>query len=285
MCAHVVAAAVLAVLVTGCGTSTDDASDTAADTSQLGHVHGLGTNPTDGALFVATHFGVFRVDESGQAHRVADRFQDTMAFTVVGADHFLASGHPDLSADLPTHLGLIESTDAAESWSIRSLGGEADFHALDVTGDRIFGFDSLTGRLLTTTDPAAGWATLGRGNIVDLAADPADPNHVLVTSPEGTLASFSTDGETTGPTAPGAVEGPPVVLIDWPEPDLLVGVTADGHVHRSRDQGGSWTAVTAVPGMPQALDVTAKAWHLATDAGVYESIDEGRSWQLVVRSH
>lgn len=280
MRAHVVTAAVLALLVTGCGTSAED--DAGADGSQLGHVHGLGTNPADGALFVATHFGVFRVDESGKAHRVADRFQDTMAFTVVGPDHFLASGHPDLSEDLPTHLGLIESTDAAESWSIRALGGEADFHALDVTGDRIFAFDSMTGRLLTTTDPGAGWATLGRGNIVDLAADPADPTRVLVTSPEGTVASFSTDGETRGP---GTGEAPQVVLIDWPEPDLLVGVTADGRVHRSRDQGVSWTAVTGVQGMPQALDVTQKAWHLATDAGVYESVDEGRSWQLVVRSH
>ncbi|MDQ3275042.1 MAG: exo-alpha-sialidase, partial [Actinomycetota bacterium] len=58
------------------------------------HVHGLGINPKDGALFVATHTGVFRIPESGQAVRIADRWQDTMGFTVVGPDHFLASGHP-----------------------------------------------------------------------------------------------------------------------------------------------------------------------------------------------
>jgi hypothetical protein len=49
----------------------------------------------------------------GKPERVADRWQDTMGFAVVGPDHFLASGHPDLREDLPAHLGLIESTDSA----------------------------------------------------------------------------------------------------------------------------------------------------------------------------
>lgn len=59
----------------------------------LGHVHGLGVDPQDGDLYLASHFGVFRVVD-GEPERVADRWQDTMGFAVVGSGHFLASGHP-----------------------------------------------------------------------------------------------------------------------------------------------------------------------------------------------
>lgn len=44
----------------------------------LGHVHGLGVTPEDGDLYVASHFGVFRIVD-GELERVADRWQDTMA--------------------------------------------------------------------------------------------------------------------------------------------------------------------------------------------------------------
>src|SRR5687768_7968640 len=41
------------------------------------HVHGLGINPADGALFIATHTGMYRVEEGEQkAHRVGKRYQD-----------------------------------------------------------------------------------------------------------------------------------------------------------------------------------------------------------------
>src|SRR5687768_6438573 len=56
------------------------------------HVHGLGINPSDGSLFIATHTGLFRVAaDSRKAVRVGDRFQDTMGFSVAGPDRFLGS--------------------------------------------------------------------------------------------------------------------------------------------------------------------------------------------------
>ncbi|MGH2838494.1 MAG: F510_1955 family glycosylhydrolase, partial [Thermoleophilaceae bacterium] len=59
------------------------------------HVHGLGVNPADGALFIATHTGLYRApDGELAAERVGDRYQDTMGFTVTGPDSFLGSGHP-----------------------------------------------------------------------------------------------------------------------------------------------------------------------------------------------
>ena len=60
-------------------------------------MHGLGIDPADGALFIATHTGLYRVAPgSDKARRVGSGFRDTMGFTVVGPNRFLQSGHPDL---------------------------------------------------------------------------------------------------------------------------------------------------------------------------------------------
>jgi hypothetical protein len=88
---------VVVVVLAGCG-DADEPSQHTPEVSDPGpiHVHGLGINPADGALFVATHTGLFRAGPGERsAKRVVDRFQDTMGFTVTGPDRFLGSGHPD----------------------------------------------------------------------------------------------------------------------------------------------------------------------------------------------
>src|SRR5215212_8097797 len=48
------------------------------------HVHALGVNPRDDALFLASHTGLYRIGRGEtSARRVSDRYQDTMGFTVV----------------------------------------------------------------------------------------------------------------------------------------------------------------------------------------------------------
>jgi hypothetical protein len=106
----------LVALVGRSSDSNDGAGGVAADGEAPGvsHVHGLGVDPGDGTLFAATHYGTFRILREGAAERVGDSLQDTMGFTVVGPNHFLGSGHPDvegLQAGQPGLLGLIESTD------------------------------------------------------------------------------------------------------------------------------------------------------------------------------
>jgi hypothetical protein len=133
------------VVLAACGAQSDESAEPTAGVEDPGpvHVHGLGVNPADGALFVATHTGLFRAAPGGRrARRVADRYQDTMGFTVTGPDRFLGSGHPDGRDGLPPFLGLIQSTDAGRSWSPVSLLGERDFHVLEATGERIYGYGS-----------------------------------------------------------------------------------------------------------------------------------------------
>ena len=270
------AAGVLLVSTSCGGDGTTSQGADAADVSALAHVHGLGVDPGDGSLYAATHLGVFQVGDGGELDRVADRWQDTMAFTVIGPRHFLGSGHPDLSEDLPTHLGLIESVDAAESWSILSLGGEADFHALDVSGSRTYGYDAMTGRIMTSTDRKA-WSTMASAPVVDLAADPADSERIVTSAPDGVLRFW-----TLGSPAPAVLQDAPrVMLLDWPAEDVLVGVATSGDVYRSDDSGASWIQSGTVPGKPEAFDATEEEWHVATDRGIHRSDDDGRTWSMV----
>ena len=260
----------------GCSNSPANGGPDATPTSapaMFGHVHGLGVNPSDNRLYVASHLGVFRQTSSG-FERIADRYQDTMAFTVIGDDTFLASGHPDLrETDKPGHLGLIKSTDAGNSWKALSLEGKSDFHALEPAGDRLYGYDSNDGTLKVTQDQQ-DWARVQRlRGLVDLAVNPTDLGDLLVTTNTGLLRRMNEDF-----AIPPVPDAPPLVLIDWPHASLLVGASPDGSVFRSRDKGGTWQEVGQVEGTPEALDVLPGAWHLATDRGILKSSDEGRNW-------
>lgn len=258
------------------GTETQpEAAPTGPAISQFGHVHGLGINPADDAAYIATHLGVYRIDD-GTTTPIADRYQDTMAFTIIGPNQFLASGHPDPREDLPPHLGLIESTDAATSWRSLSLLGEADFHALEAAGDLVYGYNSLTGTLMTTTDRTT-WQPAAEIEIVDLGVETSEPTTVLATTPEAQLLR-SDDGGHTFETLSTA---PELVLIDWASTGELVGLGPDGAVHVSTDSAATWESATQVPGPPQAIDITARRWHVATTSGLYVSTDSGDSWQSV----
>lgn len=274
------ATVVALIALAGCGNDDDPAPPSAPDAAEetaLGHVHGLGTDPGDGTLYVASHFGVFRVSDDGTRERVADRWQDTMGFAVVGPGHFLGSGHPDMREDLPSSLGLIESTDGAETWEAVSLLGKADFHAIEPVGDRIYAYDSVTGSLVITTN-RIDWVTIATLPVYDLAADPTAPDTVYATTNRGMLVA-STDGN-----EPVAVKGaPPLTGIDWQPNGPLVGVGPDGTVRVTDDPGtGTWRKAGNLDGPAEAVDAVEGSWHAATDSGVYESTDDGQTWRLVV---
>lgn len=243
----------------------------------LGHVHGLGVDPGDGSLYVASHVGVFRVSDDGTSERVADRWQDTMGFAVVGPGHFLGSGHPDLEEEeLPSSLGLIESTDAAQTWEPVSLLGDADLHAIEAVGDRIYAYDSTAGALIVT-DNRQDWTTITQQPLYDLAAEPKTSDVVYATTDRGVLVA-SANGSVPQPVP----EAPVLTAIDWQPDGPLVGIAPDGAVMSTPD-GVDWKTVGEVDGPAEALDVVEGSWHAATSTGVYESTDDGKTWKIVVR--
>ena len=272
--------ALTAMTVAGCA-SDDLTVDTdgpqemaAADARAVGHVHGIGVDPGDGTLYLASHYGVFRVADR-TPERVADRWQDTMGFAVIGPGHFLGSGHPDLREDLPSSLGLIESTDAAQTWETVALLGDADFHAIEPAGETIYAYDSHTGSLVVTADRQT-WETIDREPLFDLAVNPNDPDTVFATTGEGVLVR-STDQAQLKP-----VKGAPRLTgIDWEPDGPLVGVTRNGTVMVSPTATAGWKEVGELDGQVEALDAAPGRWHAATHSGVYESTDGGTTWDRV----
>lgn len=263
----------LAVVLAGCGGGGNALDEAAAETGPE-HVHGLGINPADGSLYVATHTGMFRMERgSDEEARVGDRLQDTMGFAVVGPDRFVGSGHPDLRDDLPPLLGLIRSSDSGRSWEPVSLLGEADFHALLADGDQVTGYDATGNRVMVSRDGGATWqSTPAPAPIADIAAAPGAPGRLVATSGVGILASKDS-GRTW------RVLGGDAVLLSWPARDTLYGFTAYGDVRLSRDGGRTWTDRGTLPGEVAAVtedgDRLIAALH---DGGFTSSVDGGRTW-------
>lgn len=252
----------------------------AADAGPV-HVHGLGIDPADKALFIATHTGLFRVGErDSKAVRVGDSYQDTMGFTVVGENRFLGSGHPDLRTDLPPLLGLLESTDSGRNWDSISLLGEADFHVLRSAGERVYGYDASNDRLLVSGDAGRTWEEVERpAPLLDLAADPNDSRHLVAAgvSDLGQGLYESRDGGRSWERV-----GDPVGLLAWPAPERLYLVDGGGSVGVSADTGSTFERRGSIGGQAAAfLGVDADELFVALhDGTIKHSTDGGATWTV-----
>ena len=284
--------ALLLALLAGCGGDDEasedaqapDAGPTFEDPGPI-HVHGLGVNPKDGALFVATHTGLFRAPKGDRtAERVADRYQDTMGFTVVGPDRFLGSGHPDAREKLPPFLGLIRSANAGKSWQEISLMGKSDFHVLEASGSRVYGFGSnyetREPEFLVSDDGGESWDKRSPpGGVISLAISPDDPKRV-VAAIEG------------GPAPDGLYESTdagrgwqPVTdmtgLLAWTDSGSLFLVDTQGTVSKSDDAGASWEEAGEIDGQPAAFEAAGDDLYAALhDGAIKQSGDGGRTWSV-----
>jgi hypothetical protein len=280
-CGVLVCAALAALAIAACG---DDESgggggSAGAQGSSAGqgpvHVHGLGINPKDGSLIIATHTGLFRsAPGASKARRVGKSTQDTMGFTVAGADDFLGSGHPGEFENAVNPLGLIRSSDGGRSWETVSLSGEADFHVLRWADGTVYGVDSGSGRLMVSDDRGESWEERSPpAPLLDLTADPRDSKHLLA-SGQGGLYSSGDGGRGWQPL------GGDVGLLAWPKPARLFHVNAAGTVSVSANGGGSWRPVGQIGGQPAAfLARTDRELYAALpDGTVKQSRDAGRSW-------
>jgi hypothetical protein len=275
------ALALVVVAAAGCGDSNESTFQGVPVPSDPGpvHVHGLGINPSDGALFIATHTGLFRVADGGsEAVRVADRYQDTMGFTVVGPDRFLGSGHPDARDGLPPFLGLIESRDAAETWKPLSLLGESDFHALEARGERVYGFGSdwktRKAQFLVSSDGGKSWDELDfPEEFLSLDLHPSDPDRILGSGPSATWLSTDAGRQWRRLASGGG-------LVAWPSPDEMVRIDPEGTVWGS-DSGATWVEVGSIGSQPAALEAERDGLYVALhDGTIKRSTDGGASWTV-----
>jgi hypothetical protein len=277
----IVALVAACVVAAGCGGGEDPVSPApggapAPVEAGAEHIHGLGVNPADGSLIIATHSGLFRAGPGErQPQRIGEGRQDTMGFTVVGPDRFLGSGHPDPAEDMPPLLGLIRSDDAGRSWQSVSLLGQADFHVLRASGRTIYGVNATDGTLLVSADGGRRWEPRPPpGPLVDLAPHPQRPDQVLASAQDALYLSRD-GGRTWRPVATGRAG-----FLTWLADGSAYLVDGAGRVHRSRDAGRSWEALGEVGGQPAALSSHAGELYVALHTNEVKVSDNGgRSWR------
>ncbi|MDS2173295.1 hypothetical protein Q7C18_11340 [Nesterenkonia sp. CL21] len=257
-----------------------DADADEASEARMEHIHGLGVDPSDGALLIATHYGLFRMGD-GAPERVSE-VQDFMGFTVVDEDRLLASGHPGQGQDAPSNLGLIESTDGGATWEEVSLGGEADFHGLDAVGERVYGVDSTSGgQLMVSDDGGETWESPDVPAMAGVAVDPRDPDTLLATTPDGPM--LSTDG---GQSVTALEDAPLLLIADWAADGTLYALDPAAGLHRSDDDGATWDEVPGSAELPEGYPeavygVDADELWVAVEGSVLHSTDGGESFETV----
>lgn len=236
----------------------------------MGHVHGIARDPSDGVVLLATHYGLFRVQD-GELVSVGPTV-DLMGFTLAPEGRYLASGHPGAGSDLPEPVGLIESTDQGQSWTVLSRGGESDFHALTAGADRIVGFD---GELRMSTD----------GQNWEILAIPAPPAALAMAPGTGEIAAATESGLllSTDGASWETIEAPGLISrVAWADETTIVGSATDGRLFTSRDSGQSWSASEEPVGEVVALgaglteDGSVEAL-LVVDSTVLRTVDGGNT--------
>ncbi len=271
----IAALAVLAILITvvtfalrSQGSSNGDPTGGAGNQG-FGHVHGIAVDPGSGALHVATHVGLYRIDSPRTAVRVSADYLDLMGFTMVGPGHYLASGH---STHGPANVGLIESTDGGVTWREKSLTGTADFHGLQVAHGSVYGYNSVDGEFMVSADQRQ-WERRSRTTIGAFAVSPTDGETVLAVGRDG--LQRSTDGGRSWQPVPDA---PAVGLLAWDHTGVWA-VAPDGAVWSSSDGGGQWQRHGAVPGEPHSFAVQDDTLFAALAGDrIVASTDGGAAW-------
>ncbi|QJY47815.1 F510_1955 family glycosylhydrolase [Pseudonocardia broussonetiae] len=271
--------AAAAILLAGCSAGTGSEGHGAGQPGvgsaglPYEHVHGLGIDPADDTVFVATHDGLFRSSPGGALERADSTGRDLMGFTITGPGAFLSSGHPGPGEQVANPLGVVESTDAGATWTALGLAGQVDFHALEAVPGAVYGYDATNRVLRASTDGGHSWDTRVALAALDIAADPADPTVILATVQGGVAASRDGGRIFTAPT------GPALAYLSWAPTGTVYGIGLDGALFASTTGGAGWQQVGVVPGgRPQALTATGATLLAATAGGVYRSDDDGATF-------
>lgn len=282
------------VAAAGCGSqgsantpSAGKRSDRLVDFSKKPpYVNALDVDARDGSLLLTTNRGFWRIDpEKDTVARVRGTMtaggQSSTVGTFLevkstGPGRMIGSGHPDQRGTLPNFLGLIDSDDAGRSWHAVSRLGDADLHKIVLKHDKLYAFDAVLGAMLISGDGGKTFEEqfTPRGLIIDFDVDPEDPKHIFAAN-DSALFRSENGGKSWRATVQG--EG---IRLDWPAPDAFYRAEKDGTVQRSRDGGGSWERVGAVPGEPYKFKSTGpEQLYLAlSDGTVMQTKDGGKKW-------
>lgn len=263
------------------------------------HLHGIGFDHVNDRLFLASHFGLFTL-EDGQLFQVGDLRDDFMGFTIdpVDPNVVYVSGHPAGGGN----LGLKRSSDAGlnfESILDSADGVPVDFHAMTVSAaDPSWIYGSFMGKIYRTENGGDEWSSVQPDGLPDaglcwgapcLAADSDEPNIVYAGTEQGLMISIDA-GETwdvlneeIGPTA--------AVTVDPRDGGRIVAYTEAMGLAVSTDGGATWSSHHGDLGAGDgryvfaiALDQNDRDHMFVADMDnrVLETRDGGKTWTEVI---
>jgi hypothetical protein len=252
---------------------------------ELPVVGSLAVNPADGRLWMSSNTGLFRIPGEGEepvkvtgeltTPSGSGEISEQLVIRFTGPDRLLGSGHPPSESTLPAALGLIRSDDGAKTWTSVSELGTADFHAIELSGDRLIGGLFGQAQVLVSGDGGKTWETRAAPRpLVDLEVNPDDASKWIATTADGVYVSRDEGGTWR------AIDPTPNSYLAWPEADALYRLDPGGPLMLSRDGGARWEEVGSTGGEPQALaaaDATT-LYAVLIDGTVKRSADGGRTW-------
>jgi hypothetical protein len=298
-CRHALAAAaVAALLLTGCGEEDGTGAGGAGSTRLVDPskppplVNALDIDPVTQEFLLTTNRGFFRIGrESGDVRevrgtvRAGARSAPVGAFlevAVAGPRRLVGSGHPDREGAVPEYLGVMRSADGGRTWRVLSRLGRADLHTIIFKHGRMYATDAVTGTLLVSRDEGRTFSEQYTPNGVPIDGfdvDPGDPRRIVAAS--DTELYRSADGGAAWERI-GRGSG---IRLAWPARDALYRALKDGSVQRSSDGGTSWATTARVGGEPYRFKaVSREELYLALgDGTILHTRDRARTWEEAFR--
>lgn len=258
-----IAAAALAasplLVLAGCATSVPAEQPTASPQ----HIHTIAATPGSDDILLATHEGIWIVDDTGSLTGPLGDFDfDGMGFTITD-DAWFASGHPGATtpAELGSpNLGIIRSDDQGQSWEPVAFTGQEDFHVLEAATDgTLYGIGSSSTAVRRSTDEGRTWSVGAEIEAVSLAA--TSDGRLFAATPSGVLVS-----QNSGVSFDPVPDAPTLYLLDAVG-DVLVGAGIDGNLWRMTD-AGQWEQLAATDGAATAIAATDSGALMVDDRGV-----------------
>lgn len=260
------------------------------------HLHGLDFHSAQQSLFLATHFGLFVLQDS-ELFQLGTSRDDFMGFSLHphDADVVYTSGHPRRGGN----MGVMKSSDGGETYEqvFTGLQGEiVDFHSMTVSAaDADILYGAFQGRLYRSVDGAKTWSyATAEGlpaqgycwGVPCLHADPHDPNRIYAGTAQGLMRSDDQGGHWTEVTngSAGAVVS---VAVDPENEKVLIAHTQHHGIARSADAGSTWEPANSGLDLADGEavfqfvfdpDNANRVFLATTEDQVYQSEDQGRNW-------
>lgn len=244
----VAAIAVTTTLIVLCGTPSLAAGELMLATlARQTHFHGIAVDISDTSrIYLATHHGLYVVDQDGKVTPLSQPRDDFMGFTAHSSDPLVlyASGHPVSGGN----LGFIVSRDGGRSWTrlASGVGGPVDFHQMDVSKADAMVIYGVYGDVQRSADGGKTWSKIGPApeGLIDLAASSKDASTLFAATQRGLFKS--TDAGKSWQIA-HIVARPATMVYATRTGDVYAYMVGSGLL-RAKNESPNWEVVSPGPG-------------------------------------